>query len=140
MSDICVSFRADLLERLREDTFMLALYGADADISKDTLTYTSEGEVEGKGYEAGGMELSGFAVSLDGDAAILDFEDPTWADATINARKGLIYNRSRGNSAVRAMDFGEDIRSTNGPFTVYFPPPTAAEGLVVIGDHPDIEG
>lgn len=131
--DFCNSYKAGLLEDTRGDRYMIALYTADADLSKDTLAYSPEHEVEGQGYEAGGKPLGGFAVTLDGDAAVLDFDDPIWAKASITARKGLIYNASRGNRAVRVMDFGDEVRSTNGPFTVFFPPPTAATGLVVIG-------
>lgn len=136
--DFCNSFKLDLLEATRGDRYMIALYTGEADISKDTPAYSPDHEVEGEGYEAGGKALEGFAVILDGDAAVLDFDDPTWARATLSARRGLIYNASRGNRAVRVMDFGEDVRSTNGPFTVFFPPPTAATGLVVIG-RPNLE-
>lgn len=65
--------------------------------------------------------------------AILDFTtDPTWTSATITARGALIYNSSKTNKAVCVLDFGSDITSTAGTFTVQFPAATAAAGLVRI--------
>ena len=90
-------------------------------------------EASGTGYTAGGQALSGFNITLDSDTAILDFtSDPAWSSATITARGALIYNSSKSNKAVCVLDFGSDIASTNGTFTVQLPAPAAATGLIRI--------
>ncbi len=113
-------------------TYKCALYTSAAALSKATTAYTSTGEVSGTGYTAGGATLTGYAAALDTDTAVLDFADPTWASSTITARGALIYNVTNANKAVAVVDFGSDITSTNGTFTVTFPAATAAAGLVRI--------
>jgi hypothetical protein len=51
----------------------------------------------------------------------LTFSDPLFASSTITARGCLIYNSSKSNKAVAAFDFGADVVSTNGTFTVDLP-------------------
>lgn len=55
-----------------------------------------------------------FVVKLDGD-------DVTWTGATITARAAVLY-KDTGNAAtdplIAYIDFGGDITSTNGPFTI----------------------
>lgn len=115
------------------DTFKIALYTSAATLSKSTTAYSATNEVSGTGYTAGGATLAGFATSLDTDTAILDFTtDPTWSTATITARGAEIYNSSRSNKALCILDFGSDITSTAGTFTVTFPAAAAATGLMRI--------
>lgn len=112
------------------DTYKIALYTSAATLSKTTTAYSATNEVVGTGYTAGGATLSGFSVTLDTDTAILDWTtDPTWPTSTITARGALIYNSTRSNKAVCVLDFGADIASTNGTFTVALPAPVAATGL-----------
>lgn len=113
-------------------TYKCALYTSAAALSKATTAYTATGEASGTGYTAGGATLTGYAAALDTDTAVLDFADPTWASSTITARGALIYNVTNANKAVAVVDFGSDITSTNGTFTVTFPAATAAAGLVRI--------
>jgi hypothetical protein len=102
-----------------------------ATLSKATTAYSSSGEVAaGDGYSTGGATLSGFSAALDGDVAVLDFADPTWAEATITARGGLIYNSSQSNKAVAVLDFGEDVTSTAETFKVTMPAATGAAGII----------
>lgn len=115
------------------DDYRLALYASVANLDKDTAAYTPTGEVAGAGYVAGGASLAGFAAALDGDVAVLDFANPSWPNSTITARGGLIYNATRGNAAVAILDFGHDVTSTSGPFTVSLPDPTAANAIVRVG-------
>ena len=124
------SAKVDLLQRGAADEYRIALYTSAATLSKATTVYTSAGAVVGTGYTAGGKVLTGAAVSLDGDTAILDFSDPSWPDATITARGALIYNATQSNKAVAVLDFGADVASTAAAFTVQLPAPTAAAGLV----------
>ena len=73
------------------------------------------------GYSAGGATLSGFTSGLSGSTAYLTFTDVAIANATITARGCLIYNSSKSNKAVAVFDFGSEISSVNGTFTVDFP-------------------
>ena len=133
---VCTSYKSEIMAgtHVAADTYKIALYPASATISPSTATYSATGEVAGTGYTAGGATLAGFSVSVDTATAILDFTtDPTWANSTITARGALIYNSTKGNKAVAVLDFGADISSTNGTFTVTLPAPTAAAGLVRIG-------
>lgn len=131
---ICNSFKQELLAmtpHTAADVYKIALFTSTATLSKATTAYAATNEVSGTGYSAGGATLSGFSVTLDTDTAILDWtSDPSWASSSITARGALIYNSSRTNKAVAVLDFGADITSTNGTFTVTLPAATAAAGLV----------
>ena len=119
-----------MLQRMAADEFRMALYTSAATLSKASTVYTATGEVVGDGYTAGGKVLTGAAVSLDGDTAILDFGDPSWPDATITARGAMIYNATQGNKAVAVLDFGANVSSTAAAFAVQLPAPTAAAGVI----------
>lgn len=133
---LCNSFKQELLAmapHTAADVYKIALFTSVAALSKATTAYAATGEVTGTGYTAGGATLAGFTATLDTDTGILDFTtDPTWPSSTITARGALIYNSSRANKAVAVLDFGADISSTAGTFTVTFPLPAAATGLVRI--------
>jgi len=129
---ICNSFKAEILDGTHEagDTYKMALYTSSATLSKSTTAYSATNEVSGTGYTAGGITLSGRTVSLDGDTAMVDFSDPTWSTSTITARGCMIYNSSKSNKAVAVYDFGGDVTSTAGNFTVQIPAAAAATALV----------
>jgi hypothetical protein len=132
---VCDSYTQELFSgtHTNTDTYKIALYTSTATLSAATTVYAATNEVSGTGYTAGGTALTGFATSIDTGVAILDFTtDPTWATATITARGALIYNSSKTNKSVCVLDFGSDITSTAGTFTVQFPAATAAAGLVRI--------
>ncbi len=118
---IATSFKAEILQGIHDaaDTYKMALYTSAATLGATTTAYTTTNEVVGIGYTAGGVTLSGFNVTTSGTTAILDFTtDPFWENATITARGALVYNASKSNKAVAIYDFGSDIASTNGDFTV----------------------
>ncbi len=132
---VCTSFKSEILTgtHVAADVYKIALYPSTASLSAATAAYSSTGEVTGTGYTAGGATLAGFTVTTDTGTAVLDFTtDPTWSSSTITARGALIYNSTKANKAVAVVDFGADITSTNGTFTVTLPAPTAAAGLVRI--------
>lgn len=114
------------------DTYKMALYTSAASLSAATTVYTTTGEVVGTGYTAGGQGLTGIAQSLDGTTAIMDFADPVWANSTITARGAVIYDSTNGNKVRAVLDFGADIASTNGAFTVALPLPAAATAVIRI--------
>lgn len=131
---LCNSYKQEILQGVHEaaDTYKIALFTSTATLSKATTAYAATNEVTGTGYTAGGATLSGFAVTLSTDTAVLDFSDATWASSTITARGALIYNSTQTNKAVAVLDFGADITSTAATFTVTFPAAVAATGLIRI--------
>lgn len=120
---ICNSYKKEILEGVHAagDTYKLALFTSAAGLGADTTAYGTTNEVTGTGYTAGGATLADFTTGLSGGTAYLTFTDPSWADATITARGCLIYNASKSNKAVAAFDFGGDVSSTNGTFSVDLP-------------------
>ena len=114
---IATSYKSELLSGVHTstDTYKIALYTSSATLGASTTAYSTSNEVAGTGYTAGGNTLVGFTVS----GTSLDFTtDPVWSSATITARGALVYNASKSNKAVAIYDFGSDIASTNGDFTV----------------------
>ena len=109
------------------------LYTSAATLNKATTVYSTTGEVTGTGYTAGGQTLTGLTQALDGDTAIMDFNDPSWSNATITARGMTIVDTTNGNKVRAVLDFGADITSTNGNFTVTLPAPAAATAVIRIG-------
>ena len=133
---LCNSFKEEVLEGthvLLTDTLKIALYSSAATLGKGTTAYSTSNEVSGTGYTAGGNTLSGVTVVLDGDIAIVDFTDPTWTTSTITARGALIYNSSKANRAIAVINFGQDISSTGGTFTIALPAATAAKAIIGLG-------
>lgn len=114
------------------NTYKMALYSSSATLSAATATYSTAGEVSGAGYTAGGATLTGYASSLDGSVAILDFADPSWANSTITARGAVIYDATNGNKVRAVLDFGADVTSTNGTFSVTLPAAAAATAVIRI--------
>ena len=130
---VCNSFKKEILEGVHEaaDVYKIALYTSAATLNKSTTAYSATNEVAGTGYTAGGATLSGYTTALDTDTAYIDWTvDPTWSTATITARGALIYNSTQANKAVATYDFGSDITSTAGTFTVTLPAAAAATATV----------
>lgn len=106
------------------DTFKIMLvtstYSPDKDAHLDRADVTNE--VTGTGYTSGGGTT---AVTVTKDTANdridVDFGDVSFTSATITAAAGVIY-KSTGTAAndilVAYLDFGGDVSSTNGTFTV----------------------
>lgn len=120
---ICNSYKQEILEGVHSnaDTYKLALFTSAATLGASTTAYSTTNEASGTGYTAGGATLTGLATGLASGTAYLTFSDPSWASSTITARGCLIYNASKGNKAVAVFDFGADVTSTNGTFTVDLP-------------------
>lgn len=132
---LCVSWKRELLEGVHQasDVYKIALYTAAANLNATTGSYTTDHEVSGSGYIAGGQRLNGFSVGGAAGTAWLDWtNDPYWEDATITARGALIYNSSKGKRAVAVIDFGSDQSSSNGSFIVEFPNADAHQALIKI--------
>ncbi len=120
---ICNSYKQEILEGVHTSTdiYKLALFTSTATLGASTTVYATTNEVVGAGYTAGGATLTGFTSGLSGSTGYLTFTDPSFASSTITARGCLIYNSSKSNKSVAAFDFGADVVSTNGTFTVDLP-------------------
>ena len=135
-SAICTSFKQELLVATHNftassgDTFKLALYTSSATLGATTTAYVTTGQVTGTNYTAGGANLTSVTPTTSGTTAVCDFADLTFGTATITARGCLLYNSSKSNKAVAAIDFGGDKTSTAGDFTIVFPSPTATGAII----------
>lgn len=138
------SFKVELLQAVHNfgptgaDTYNIALYTAAANIGASTTVYTTDGEVTGTGYTAGGKALT-IAVSptssnntLGVPTAYVSFSNATWTNSTFTARGALIYNVTQGNKSVAVLDFGADKTVAGDTFQVIFPTPDASSAIVRI--------
>ena len=133
----CTSCKVELMEGEVDfssdtsQTFKMALYTSSADLDASTAAYTTDNEVVGTGYVAGGIELtiSQNPTAL-GTTAVIDFDNPTWSNATITARGAMIYRTSAGNPSVAVYDFGENKSTTAADFTVNIPAVTATTAVI----------
>lgn len=120
---ICNSYKQEILEGVHTttDVYKLALFTSAATLGAATTAYATTNEVTGTAYTAGGVTLTGYASGLSSGTGYVTFADPSWAASTITAAGCLIYNSSKSNKAVAAFDFGGNVSSTNGTFTVDLP-------------------
>ena len=117
------------------DVFKIALYTSSATLSAATTAYTTTDEVPSSGtnYTAGGQTLTVSQVPTStGTTAWLDFDDITWASATLTANGALIYNATQSNKAVAVLAFGADKTSTAGNFTIQFPAANSTTAILRI--------
>lgn len=114
-------------------TYKLALYSSAAALSASTAAYTTEGEVVGTGYTAGGATLSISVGPTRGTTGVyMGFADPSWSAASFSARGALLYLADGSeNPSVLVLDFGADKTATvSQPFYVRMPPTTLATALI----------
>lgn len=116
---LCKVALQDFLRGIHQpgDTYKIALFAAEANLGADTKHYSPVGEVRGKGYEVGGLALSGIQFCVD-SPAMGWANSPRWPLSTIRARGALIYNASKQNRSLVVLDFGEDKVSSVGPWFI----------------------
>jgi hypothetical protein len=127
------SFKAELYEGIHDlltDTIKIALYTANADLGASTTVYTTDQEVTGTGYTAGGVTVTNVTVASSGTTAYVSFDNPQWTGVSFTCRGALIYNSSKANRSVAVLNFGNDKIVTNGTFTVTMPANTATTALI----------
>ena len=133
---LTTSFKVDILEgkqNIASDTLYMALYTAYATLNQDTAAYTSDNEISGTGYTAGGQALSNVTIQNDSNTVFVSFSDVTWNPAQFTTRGALIYNATKSNASIAVLDFGSDkIQTGNNTFTVTLPPDTASSALIRI--------
>ena len=108
------------------DTFYAMLvtsaYTPDKDVHNRRDDVTNE--VTGAGYTAGGQAVTVTVAAVDTANArvVITFTSHNWPTATITARGEVIYKRRGGAAGADELvyynDFGSDITSTAGTFTV----------------------
>ena len=136
------SFKIQLAQGLQNfgptspDTFYIALFTANANLSASTTQYVSGmvGEVTGTGYTAGGQQLvitTNPTSSTNSTVAYWSFANVLWSPAAFTARGALIYNTSKSNSSVCILDFGSDKTCQNS-FIVQFPTAAATTAILRI--------
>lgn len=137
LQGIVNSFRKQMLEGqhdLLTDTLKLALYTGSATLGPTTTEYTTDGEVSGTGYVAGGEVLTGVSINIGTQVTTtpstvyVNFDNAVF-NAAVTARGALIYNASKSNKAIAVIDFGSDKTST-ATFTVTMPANTATTALL----------
>lgn len=108
------------------DTFKMMLVTSTYSPNKGTHAKRSDvtNEVSGTGYTAGGQTVA-FTTTNDTTNHRLDItigSPAGWTSSTITARAGVVY-KSRGGASsadelVCYLDFGADVTSTAGTFSV----------------------
>jgi len=109
-------------------TYKIALYTANANLSPDTLIYTTDGEVVGTGYTAGGEILTVIPPATSNNVAYVSFADVTWNPASFTASGALIYN-SNTSAAVAVLSFGSEKTATTS-FTITFPTDNSSDAII----------
>ena len=144
---LATSFKVEILDGIHNfgvgvirattaaDTFKIALYSTLATLNSTTTVYTTQDEVTGTGYVAGGntLVISQAPTSTNTETvAWLNFENSSWANATFSADGALIYNSTQGNKAVAVLNFGSTKTTTDQTFTVTFPASTSSAAIIRI--------
>ena len=137
------SFKIQLAQGLQNfgptnpNTFYIALFTANANLSASTTQYVSGmvGELPtANGYTQGGQQLTitiNPTSSANSTTAYWSFANVLWSPAAFTARGALIYNASQSNASVCILDFGADKTCTNS-FTIQFPTAVASSAILRI--------
>ena len=137
------SFKVQLAQGLHNfgptspNTFNIALFTANANLSASTTQYTSGmvGELPtGSGYTQGGQQLTITVTptsSANSTVAYWSFDNVLWSPASFTCRGAMIYNASQSNASVCILDFGADKTCTNS-FTIQFPTAVASSAILRI--------
>ena len=114
------------------DDYRIALYSASAKIGPTTKAYTTDGEIKGLGYTAGGVALKGHRTGIIGKNAFITFDDVILKSATFSAAGAMIYNASKGNAALIVLSIGSEKHVYNSTFELKFPKPTETSALILL--------
>lgn len=136
---VCNVFKVNVLKGLEDfdvgsaSVYKIALYTQAADLSADTVEYTTANEISGTGYTAGGETLTKVSPVLSGSTGVVTFANVTWNPASFTTRGALVYNAST-NAAVVVLNFGED-KTASSTFTVTFPTANASTAIIRISQE-----
>ena len=131
------TFKLNLLQGLENFAvgspyvYKIALYDATATIDSTTTAYTTDHEITGTGYTAGGIALTPTINSdTSNNTAYVTFANVTWNPASFTAAGALIYN-STTNASVAVLNFGGEKVATS-TFTIEFPAATSTTAVLRI--------
>ena len=135
---LTTTFKVNLLNGAENFTgtspyvYKIALYNANASLDNTTTAYTSNNEITGTGYTAGGQVITPIAPASDTSAnvAYVSFNNVTWSPAVFTCRGALIYNSTTG-AAVCVLNFGSD-KSCSSTFTITFPADDVSNAVIRI--------
>ncbi len=111
---------------LDTDTFRVMLTTSSYTENKDTHDKRDDvtNEITGTGYTAGGATATVTVAAVDtaNDRVVVTLGGVNWPSSTITARKAVYY-KSRGGASsadelVAVVDFGSDVSTTSGTFTL----------------------
>ena len=126
------SFKKELYQGIHDltvDTLKIALFTANADLNEATTAYSTDNEITGTGYVAGGKIITGVTINSSGFTAYVSFDNVVWNPAAFTTRCALIYNSSKANRSIAVLDFGSDKTATN-TFTITLPTNDANNALI----------
>ena len=133
---MCTNFKVQVLSGAQNfntgttKVYKIALYTADANLDASTTVYSTDNEVVGTGYTAGGETLTIIPPAYSGSTAYVSFNNVSWTGVSFITRGALIYNATT-NAAVAVLNFGAD--KTAGPnFNIAFPTADAANAILRI--------
>lgn len=116
-------------------TFNMALYHDAASLNSATTRYLTANEI-GTGvsaYTATGQAITGLAMTVDANNAIMDFDDVSWLNSTFTCAGALLYNGSSSSKeALAVFDFGSTKQVSAGTFTLRLPVPASGTALMEI--------
>jgi hypothetical protein len=129
------SFKQEMLQagqNIVTDTLYMALYTAFSNVGPLTTVYTTDNEVVGTGYTAGGVQVTGAVLSTDvtTGTVYVNFNNVSWPGASFTARGALIYNSTKTNKSVAVLDFGADKIFSSVSNTVAMPVNSATTALI----------
>ena len=136
------AFKSELLKGTHNfassggNTFYIALYDTTLGppYTTSSTVYSSDNECSsagGSGYPAGGQALTNAGVTVpSANTAVVDFDNEVFSSVTISSVGAAIYNSTNSNKLVLVLDFGGTKSATSGDFTIQFPSPTAADGIL----------
>lgn len=118
------------------DSFKVMLCASAYTPDQDNHRYKSDitNEITGTGYTAGGLALTGVAITYTGGTNVIaiDANDAVWTGATFTARYAVVYDATPATDTARPLlgylDFGADVPSAGGPFTISWDP----SGMVTV--------
>jgi len=134
------AFKLELLSGTHDfasggNEFYIALYVTTLGppYTTSSTVYSTDNEVSSSGtnYPTGGQKLDSQAVAVPGsNTAVVDFANEVFSNVTLTSLGAAIYNYTNGSKLCLVLDFGGDKVATSGDFTIQFPLPTAAAGII----------
>lgn len=117
---------ADKTIDLNSDSLKVALATSSYTPDQDNHDFFNDitNEVTGTGYTAGGAAIGSPTFSYTGASNTFawDGNDVSWSTSTITARYAIIYDTTPGSSSTNPLiayvDFGADVSTTAGTFTI----------------------